>query len=147
MQSKKMNTVWAAICVAGALCACSGCARSTPKPSPAPQKPLVASLLGHWVTADGDTHRYFSTDTVIMVDQNRLRPQNYRVVKSSEPDGTMTIVCRGTNDQYSLPGALPVFYDLKFSKDRKSISTRTYLREADPPITGEWTYVDSAREP
>ena len=29
--------------------------------STATPKPLIASLLGHWVTESGITHRYFST--------------------------------------------------------------------------------------
>ena len=84
---------------------------------------------------------------MIMVDGNRLRPQSYRVVKASEQDGNMTIVCEGKNDPYALPGAKPVFYGLEFSKDRKAVTVRTYLRETDTPIMGRWTYVDSAREP
>ncbi len=134
--------------LASCLLANVGCRPSAKsEASGASQKPLAASLLGHWVTEDGGTHRYFSTDTVIMVDQNRLRPQSYKLVKSSEPEGTMTITCEGKNDQYALPGGRPVFYDLEFSKDRKAVSTRTYIREGGSPVTNRWTYVDSAREP
>ena len=110
-------------------------------------QPLITSLFGHWVDADGETHRYFDTDMMIMVDGNRVRPQAYRVVDSREPDRWLKIECRGQGDQYSLPGAKPVFYELVFTEDRKAVSTRTYLRESDEPIPNSWRYVDPARKP
>ena len=110
-------------------------------------QPLITSLFGHWVDAGGNTHRYFDTDMMIMVDGNRVRPQAYRVIDSREPDRWLKIECRGQGDQYSLPGAKPVFYELVFTEDRKAVSTRTYLRESDKPIPNSWRYVDTTRKP
>lgn len=108
--------------------------------------PLISSLLGHWVTEGGETHRYFDTDTVVMVEKNRSRPQSYKVVDSSDKESRMTIQCSSNGGRYSLPGARPVLYDLTFSPDRKSIDVVTYLQKVEEGVRGKWIFVDATRQ-
>ncbi len=47
---------------------------------------LSKALMGHWVTESGNTHYYFDSASLVMIDKGRRMDQSYTVLESSETE-------------------------------------------------------------
>lgn len=99
---------------------------------------LSRALIGHWVTESGDTHYYFDSTSLVMLDQGRRMDQSYTVLESNEAENWIKIRVKTEYDRG---------HDkrLEFSSDRKTL---TEIKGAlGVEVKTRWDYVDSKKEP
>ncbi|WP_395746805.1 hypothetical protein [Prosthecobacter sp.] len=105
-----------------------------------PQK----SLLGHWVArsaAFGDTHYYFSTGKLTMVDTSAEKGMTYTVQQSNDKERWVRI-------RVLMPSGLGHDKNLAFSADASTlVSTIKDFEQTEYKHPTQWTYVDARQAP
>ena len=103
---------------------------------------LPGSLIGHWVTESGNTHYYFDSSSLIMMDAGRRMDQSYTVLESNESENWMKIRVKTGYD---------MGHDkhLAFSPERKSINEtiKTEIFGETISTSTKWEYVDAKTTP
>jgi hypothetical protein len=99
---------------------------------------LPESLIGHWVTESGNTHYYFDSTSVVMVDKGRRMDQSYTVLELNEAENWMKIRVRTGYERG---------HDkrLEFLSDRKTLTEIVEMSVIQ--MRTRWDYVDSKKAP
>jgi len=103
---------------------------------------VKSALLGHWVTESGETHYYFNTASLVMLDDGRRMDQTYAVLELNEAGNWIKI---------RVKTGYEMGHDkhLVFSPDRKSLTQKIELEEfgKNVIISTRWNYVDLKKLP
>jgi|GEM_PF-2073955 len=99
------------------------------------------SLLGHWVTDDGENHYYISAGKLILTGDNRVVNMTYTVLESAPKERRLRI-------RALMPSGLGHDKNLEFSPDSSSlVSTTKDFEKTDYKHPFKWIYVDAKQAP